>query len=150
MGVTAGTLKIIQNTGMISAEVIGGEAKASGIVVQEYRYSADPSNIIGNSRTIRAHPDGAGPAAQGIFGYIGNPINNSGFIDVEANGISTKATGFSAEADMLTDLTRVISDGIDRRLVVARAERMSSMATHLLCWASHNTFPTITAPISSI
>lgn len=34
-------------------------------------------------------------------------------------------TGFSAEADMLTDLTRVIADSVEQRLVGARAERMS-------------------------
>lgn len=137
------------NTGVISARATGEAAESYGVWAGSNYAITNCGTLIGGTAAVMfqgtgntlnlcqgSHIEGAlllgegnalsvdlGRGVNAALHYEGSPaVSVTGGPHVVAQGIVAviDPTGFSAQAEMVTDLTRVISDGVDRRLAAAR------------------------------
>ena len=129
-GISAfGTANTITNSGTI----IGGTASVlmSGTTNNTLNLLAG-SNIQGNLALGAGNFLNIGPGLNSAFAYTGTlNLNTFGAPFVTSGGVVAviDPTGFSAQNEMLTDLTRGISNTVDGRLASARTQGMPNSMT---------------------
>jgi uncharacterized protein with beta-barrel porin domain len=123
-GVWAGSNYAITNCGTIS----GGTAAVTFEGTENTLNLCKGSHIVGALQLGESNALNIdlGRGVNAALHYEGSPaVSVTAGPHVVAQGVAAviDPTGFSAQAEMVTDLTRVISDGVDRRLAAARQGR---------------------------
>ena len=127
-GITASG--VFGNTITNCGTIMGGTAAV------KFEDAGNTLNLCGQSHIAGALLLGEGNAlnvdlgrgANAVLHYEGSPtvtVSGAAHVVAENTVAVVDPTGFAAQDEMLTDLTRVIADSVDSRLSAARADRLS-------------------------